>query len=454
MKTLCFYFQVHQPFRFKRYRFFDIGSDHYYYDDYSNESITNKVAALSYLPANKLLLKMLKKYEGQFKVTFSISGLAIEQFKLYAPEVLDSFRALADTGMVEFLAETYSHSLVALKDEEEFRNQVKAHSDLMESTFGVRPKVFRNTELIYSDKIGKMVADMGYQTILAEGASQVLGWHSPDFVYHNAVNPMLNVLVRNYKLSDDIGFRFGDQQWHEWPLTARKYVKWIREMDQSDAINIFLDYETFGEHQNEESGIFDFLKKLPAEVLKHQGMSFATPSEVVAQFPPRYPLNVPQPISWADEERDLSAWLGNEMQQEAFEKLYALLPRVRQCGDRKMLKDWQYLQCSDHFYYMCTKFFSDGSVHAYFSPYKSPYEAFINYMNILNDFCVRLDTVVPAIDPAKSFGNLIGILSDGELEMKKVEKEVKRLRKMFFAPAEVNGKEIKEKAVAWNYNMQ
>lgn len=430
MKTICFYFQVHQPFRFRRYRFFDIGNDHYYYDDYTNENIMAKVAAKCYLPANELLLSMLKKHKGKFKVSFSLSGLAIEQFKLYAPEVLASFKALADTGMVEFLAETYSHSLVSLKSKEAFYAQVEAHASLVESLFGKRPTVFRNTELIYSDQMGEMVAEMGYQAMLTEGAKHVLGWKSPNFLYCNSINPRLKVLLKNYKLSDDIAFRFGNKGWCEWPLTADKFVKWIKKLDnREEVINLFMDYETFGEHQDKSTGIFDFMENLPTEVLKHKGLSFSTPSEVAASLQPVAPVSVPHPISWADEERDLTAWLGNEMQQEAFDKLYNLLPKIQLCTDAKLLKDWDFLQCSDHFYYMCTKFFSDGDVHAYFNPYETPYEAFINYMNVLSDFTIRLNASVPKSDLDQELANLTDLLAAKEEKIKKMEDEIKKLRK-------------------------
>ena len=429
MKTICFYFQVHQPFRFRRYRFFDIGNDHYYYDDYSNESILNKVAAKCYLPANKLLLKMLKKHKGKFKVAFSITGMAMEQFKLYAPEVIDSFRELADTGYVEFLGETYSHSLVALKDENEFCSQVRAHSDLMKSTFGQEPKIFRNTELIYSDMMGDMVAKMGFKAMLTEGAKHILGWKSPNFVYCNNINPRLKIILKNFKLSDDIAFRFSDTHWKDYPLTADKYVKWIKELDdKSEVINLFMDYETFGEHQFKETGIFDFLENVPVEAFKQKGIAFATPSEVADNSVPVAPINVPHPISWADEERDLTAWLGNEMQQEAFDKLYSLTPKISKIKDAKLLLDWSHLQCSDHFYYMSTKFFSDGDVHAYFNPYETPYEAFINYMNVLSDFTIRVNAEVPENSYDKEIANLSDLLGEKEEKIKKLENEITKLR--------------------------
>jgi alpha-amylase len=297
MKTICFYFQVHQPLRFRRYRFFDIGNDHYYFDDYTNESILNKIAKNCYLPANEILLKLINKHKGKFKVAFSITGVAIEQFKLYAPEVIDSFKALADTGQVEFLAETYAHSLVSLKDEEAFTRQVKLHAETIEELFGQRPTVFRNTELVYSDQIGDMVARMGYKAMLTEGAKHVLGWKSPNLLYCNAVNPRLKVLLKNHKLSDDIAFRFGNKDWNQWPLTSKKFAAWIHQLDKHDeVINLFMDYETFGEHQSKESGILDFLEHLPAEILKHKDLKFSTPSEVASELQVVSTLRVPKTI--------------------------------------------------------------------------------------------------------------------------------------------------------------
>ncbi|MGQ1890364.1 glycoside hydrolase family 57 protein [Thermophagus sp. OGC60D27] len=429
MKTVCLYFQVHQPFRFRRYRFFDIGNDHYYFDDYTNESILNKIASNCYLPANELLIRLIEKYKGKFKVAFSITGVAIEQFKLYAPEVLESFKTLAATGSVEFLGETYAHSLVALKDEEAFIQQVKSHSDLMEELFGKRPSVFRNTELIYSDQIGEMVARMGFKAILTEGAKHILGWKSPNFLYCNVLNPRLKVLLKNYKLSDDIAFRFGNKEWSQWPLTSQKFAGWLRQMDKKEeVINLFMDYETFGEHQPKESGIFEFLEHLPGDILKQRSLKFGTPSEVTAQLQVVAPVKVPTPISWADEERDLTAWLGNEMQQEAFDKLYDLLPKMSRCTDPKLQKDWNYLQCSDHLYYMCTKFFSDGDVHAYFNPYETPYEAFINYMNVLSDFSLRLNAAVPSNSEEKELAGLTTIMEEKDTKIKKLEEELNLIR--------------------------
>ncbi|MBS2097794.1 glycoside hydrolase family 57 protein [Carboxylicivirga linearis] len=426
MRNICFYFQVHQPFRFRRYRFFDIGQDHYYYDDYTNESVLDKVKTKCYLPTNQLLLKLLKKHKDKFKIAFSISGVALDQFKLYAPEVIDSFKELVDTGNVELLAETYSHSLVALKDEKEFKNQVKQHAETVKEIFGVKPKVFRNTELIYSDEIGRMVKSMGYEGMLTEGAKHILGWKSPDFLYCNAIDPKLKVLLKNFTLSDDIAFRFGNKGWCEWPLTTQKYVDWLVNLERKEEIvNLFMDYETFGEHQWKETGIFEFLEDLPDKIIKNKALQFVTPSEAIKELQPVSAVHVPNPISWADEERDLTAWLGNEMQNEAFEKLYSLLPKIRQCEDEKLLKDWRYLQVSDHFYYMSTKFFSDGEVHAYFNPYETPYEAFINYMNVLSDFTLRLNSAVPESNLEQELANLSRIIEKKEKKIKKLEKQLK-----------------------------
>jgi alpha-amylase len=395
-KAICLYFQVHQPFRLKRYRFFDLGHDHYYYDDFSNESIMRKVAEKCYLPANEVILDLIQKNKGKFKVTFSLTGLVINQFRLYAPEVLESFKKLADTGMVEFLAETRSHSLVSLKTRSEFENQVNDHRAMVKEFLGVEPTSFRNTELIYSDEIGSWVADMGFKSILTEGAKHVLGWKSPNFLYCNSINPRLKVLLRNFVLSDDIAFRFSNKNWSEWPLTADKYAAWLNKLaPKSELLNIFLDYETFGEHNNKNTGIFDFLAHLPGVILKKTPYKFMTPTEVADNLQPVSAISVPSPISWADEERDITAWHGNELQAAALDKLYDLTEKVRRCEDLQIRKDWEYLQASDHFYYMATKFFSDGAVHAYFNPYETPYDAFMNYMNVLSDFEIRVNRFVP-----------------------------------------------------------
>jgi alpha-amylase len=392
MRTICFYFQVHQPFRLKPYRFFDIGEDHYYWDDFLNRNVIRKVAQKCYLPMNALLLELINQYKGKFKVTFSLSGTFLDQMEAYAPDVLESFRRLVATGHVELLNETYTHSLAALKSKREFQTLVKKHQDRIKELFdGYTPKVFRNTELIYSDQIGAMVAEMGYQAVLTEGAKHVLGWKSPNYVYSNSIEPKLKVLLKNFLLSDDIAFRFSNKTWADYPLTTDKFVKWINAIPKEEQVlNLFMDYETFGEHQWAETGIFEFMRHLPEAVLKNSNFSFSTPSEVAAAVPAVSNIHVPVPISWADEERDLTAWLGNDMQDEAFDRLYELEKMVKSIDDPEIQRDWGYLQTSDHFYYMCTKFFSDGSVHEYFSPYDTPYDAFINYMNVLSDFILRV----------------------------------------------------------------
>lgn len=389
-KSICLYFQVHQPTRLRLYRFFDIGKDSHYYDDFANRTILKRIAQKCYLPMNELLLEQIKACDGKFKVAFSISGSALEQFDRYAPEVLDSFRALAQTGCVEFLCETYNHSLSAIGSEQEFKHQVARHKAAIKDYFGVEPKTFRNTELVYSDEIGKSVYSLGFKAMLSEGARHILGWKSPDYVYSCELQPKLNLLLRNYGLSDDIAFRFSDRGWHEWPLTAEKYLSWLRDAD-GEIVNLFMDYETFGEHQDADSGIFEFMRALPSTVLADKGFNFVTPAEAVKKLKPVDALSVPQAISWADEERDLSAWLGNELQTEAFRKLYGLEEKLSILNDAALWADYGHLQESDHFYYMCTKFFSDGDVHKRFNPYDTPYEAFINYMNVLSDFIIRVN---------------------------------------------------------------
>jgi len=425
MKTICFYFQVHQPFRLKKYRFFDIGADHYYYDDYANKSIMRKVAEKSYLPTNQLLLDLINEYGSQFRVSFSLSGTVIEQFEMYAPDVLESFKKLAATGQVEFLAETYSHSLSALKNKDEFFEQVRLHEEKIMQHFGQKPSVFRNTELIYSDEIGAMVADMGYKAMLTEGAKHILGWKSPNYVYQNVLNPKLKLLLKNFKLSDDIAFRFSNQGWEDWPLTTEKFVAWLNEIPQGEElVNLFMDYETFGEHQWADTGIFEFMRALPKTVFAMSDFAFRTPSEVAADMQPVSSIHVPTPISWADEERDLTAWLGNELQDEAFDKLYALSDLIKKIQDPDLQRDWKLLQTSDHFYYMCTKFFSDGDVHMYFNPYNNPYDAFINFMNILSDFIDRLKKLAPL--ELKTGDDLS--VADAEMLISEYEKALKKLR--------------------------
>lgn len=391
-KSLCLYFQVHQPDRLKLYRFFDIGNDSQYFDEFTNKTILRRVAQRCYLPMNALMLELIKKYKGKFKICYSISGAALEQFDRYAPEVLESFKELAKTKCVEFLAETYAHSLASLISEKEFVQQVKEHAAAIKKYFGVKPTAFRNTELIYSDKIGDMVSEMGFSTMLTEGAKHILGWKSPNYVYTNAINPRLKLLLKNFMLSDDIAFRFSDRSNLNWPVTSEKYAGWLEDSAKNDdVINLFMDYETFGEHQNRSTGIFEFMRALPEAVFANTSLTFRTPSEVAVIHQPVAPLHVPFAISWADEERDTSAWVGNELQNEAFQKLYSLEKAVLASKNAVLIADYRKLQESDHFYYMCTKFFSDGAVHKYFNPYDTPYEAFINYMNVLSDFMIRVE---------------------------------------------------------------
>ncbi len=387
-----------------------------------------KVAEQSYLPANDIISDLLNKHPD-FRIAFSVSGIAIDQFRLYAPEVLDSFRELAAHPNVEFLDETYAHSLASLANRDEFIRQVKEHRAAMKKYFGVTPRVFRNTELIYSDEIGATVAEMGYAGMLTEGAKHVLGWKSPNYLYCNAINPRLKVLLKNFRLSDDIAFRFSDRNWAGWPLTADKFAGWLREIpSREELVGLFMDYETFGEHQWKETGIFDFLLALPEKVLGSTDFVFTTPFEATEELQPVSEISVPHPISWADEERDLTAWLGNELQDEAFEKLYSLHDEIRKVKDPAILKDWNYLQASDHFYYMCTKFFSDGAVHSYFNPYDSPYDAFINFMNVLSDFEIRVRTAVPAREKSPELARLTKLLKEKENEVKKYQDELMKYK--------------------------
>ena len=389
-KNVCLYFQVHQPTRLRLYRFFDIGKDSHYYDDFANRTILRRVAQKCYLPMNELLLKAIKENKGKFKVAFSITGTVLEQFDRYAPEVIDSFKALVATGCVEILCETYNHSLASLKNGIELRNQVEKQKTALKKYLGVEPKVFRNTELIYSDEIGAQIYDMGFKTILTEGAKHIMGWRNPNYVYCNPRQPKQKLLLRNYTFSDDIAFRFSNQGWSEWPLTSEKFVSWL-EAAEGEIINLFMDYETFGEHQDASCGIFDFMEALPKAALATGKLAFVTPGEAADKLKAVAELEVAQPISWADEERDTTAWLGNELQQEAFNKLYDLVEKLSIVNDPVLWNDFGHLQESDHFYYMCTKYFSDGDVHKYFNPYDTPYEAFINYMNVLSDFIIRVD---------------------------------------------------------------
>ncbi len=398
MVSICFYFQVHQPFRIRKYSIFDIGNRSDYFSDQSQTSLNNvhvlnKVAQKCYLPANAVLLELLNTYP-EFKISFSFSGVLLEQLEKYAPEVLASFQALVNTGRVEILDETYYHSLSFLYSKGEFREQVLQHRAIIQRLFGQTPKVFRNTELIYSNAVAQEIEALGYKGIIAEGADFILGWRSPNFLYRPAQAKKLKVLLKNYRLSDDIAFRFSERSWKEWPLTAPKYAQWVHAVNgNGNVINLFMDYETFGEHQWSETGIFDFLRHLPGEILKNPDNNFKTPSEVIDSYEPLGEFNAPNYISWADVERDLSAWLGNDMQHAAINRVYALGHKVLQTKNAALIDAWRKLQTSDHFYYMCTKWFSDGDVHKYFNPYNSPYDAFISFMNVLHDLEMRADTL-------------------------------------------------------------
>ncbi len=398
METVCFYFQVHQPARLKRYTVFD--NHPYYFDDYKNAEICRKVANKCYLPTNRLMLELINKYEGKFKIAYSITGTLVEQLLSFAPEVMSTFEALAKTGCVEFLAETYYHSLSFLYSRNEFVTQINKHTEMIKKYFGQTPKIFRNTELIYNNDVAALIESMGcFDAILCEGCDHILGYRSPNFVYSPKGCNRIRLLMKNYKLSDDIAFRFSNRDWNQWPLTADKYGHWISKVNGNGFIvNLFMDYETFGEHQWQDTGIFDFLRQLPEEIFKHPDNDFMTPSEVVKTYPPVGVIDTPHLISWADIERDLSAWLGNAMQSNAIHELYRLEKKMRGITDFNIVNDWRKMQTSDHFYYMCTKWFSDGDVHKYFNPYDSPYDSYINFMNILGnlqDRCARHIASIP-----------------------------------------------------------
>lgn len=423
MKSICFYFQLHQPQQLKRYRFLEIGSDHYYYDDFANEATTQALVEKCYLPANEILLEMIKSSNGKFKASFSISGVTLEQLEQFAPEVIDSFKALAATGCVEFLAETYAHSLSSIYDEDEFKQQVKKHSDKIETLFGKRPSVFRNTELIYSDEIGNVVAEMGYKGMYSEGAKQILGWRSPNFLYNHPYNPKLKVMTRNFKLSDDISFRFSNWNWDQYPLTAEKFIKWIAETSpEEEFVCLGMSYTSLGVINSIDTGIFDFLKSLPYHALINK-IGFTTPSEIINKITSKDIITSQETVSWADEEKDLSAWMGNDLQDEALQKLYSVAERVRLCKDRALQFDWIHLQSSDHFYYMCTKHFSSGAS-AHYSPYDSPYEAFMNYMNVLSDFLQRVDEQYPTTIENEELNALLKTINNQELKINELESKL------------------------------
>lgn len=391
MPSVCFYLHTHQPCRLNRFSIFDIGSALPYFDAKLNEHYLARIVKKSYLPCNQILLDLIKKTKGRFRVSLSITGVLLEQLENSFPEALKSFQDLVKTGAVEILAETYHHSLAFLYSKEEFVEQVKRHQEKIKKLFGFKPKVFRNTELMMSNQMAQAIKQMGYKAALAEGADYVLGWRSPNFLYAIKDAPGLKILLRNYRLSDDISFRFSSRDWSAWPLTADKFAGWVSAINGSgNVVNLFMDYETFGEHQWQETGIFEFLSALPLKILEHPDNNFQTASEVLKLYKPVGELDLSNIVTWADTERDLSAWLGNKMQQSALNALYGLEQAVKKSGDITLLEDWRKLQTSDHFYYMCTKWFADGDVHKYFNPYQSPYDGYIIFMNIFNDLKLRL----------------------------------------------------------------
>ncbi len=429
MKAVSLNFEIHQPMRLKRYRFFDIGNDHYYYDDFLNDDIVTRIAQRSYIPAAQTLLRMIEAAHGTFKCSISISGVAIEQLEQYVPEMIDLLKKLAATDCVEFLAVPYAHSLASLTDPEEFAEQVRVLSNKINVLFGVDPQILRNTELIYSDEIAPQILAMGYKGVLTEGAKHILGWKSPNYVYSAASAPKLKVLMRNAKLSDDIAFRFSDTSWDAYPLTADKYMDWVAATPADEQIvNICLNLETFGGIHPAESGIFQFLEALP-RMASDRGIVFWTPSEAIKKLKPVDQLVVMHPISNADEARDVSAWLGNELQNEAFRKLYTVAERVRLCQDRRLKQDWWYLQGSDHFYYMSTKHLADGAVHSLFSPYETPFQAFTNYMNVLADFIVRVEDQYPMEIENEELNALLTTIRNQEREIATLNKELASARR-------------------------
>ena len=396
MASVCFYFQVHQPYRLRHYTIFD--TDTNYFDEHKNAQVCRKVAGKCYLPTNQLMLDLIRQHEGRFKIAYSITGVLLEQFKEYAPEVLASFQELAETGCVEFLGETYYHSLSFLFSPKEFAAQIDAHKKTIQELFGQTPRIFRNTELVYNNDLAATIERLGgFDAILAEGADHILGWRSPNFVYRPPNARNLKLLLKNYRLSDDIAFRFSNRGWREWPLRAEKFAQWVHAVNGNGyTVNLFVDYETFGEHQWEDTGIFEFLRQLPTEILQNPDNDFKTPSEVADAYQAADVVDVPHLVSWADTERDLSAWLGNPMQHNAIHELYNLESQVKAADDPDILDCWRKLQTSDHFYYMCTKWFADGDVHKYFNPYDSPYDSYINFMNVLDNLRSRCANGIPS----------------------------------------------------------
>ena len=416
MRNICFYFQIHQPMRLKRYRFFEIGQDHYYYDDFQTEDRIRKVVEQSYLTANRTIAEMIRSSNGKFRCAFSISGVAIEQLEQYAPEIIDSFKELSKTGSVEFLAEPYAHSLASVFDANEFERQVKTHADKIEQLFGKRPTSFFNTELIYSDEIGEIVSKMGFKAMLIDEAKHVLGWKSPNYVYKHAYVPKMKLLVRNHKLSDDFAFRFADLS-----LTAEKFIGWIAGLPaEENIVNIAMGYEVLGVTQPAHNGIFDFLKALPYHAMEQQ-MSFVLPSEFAKKTDAVDTVSSPYAISWVGNDKDLTSWTGNDLQQEALNKLYAVSERVNLCQDKPLQRDWLMLQSSDHFRYMSHK-------DAYGTNYETPYDAFMNYMNVLADFLERVEAQYPTTIDNEELNELLKTINNQEKEIEELEEEIKKLK--------------------------
>ncbi len=450
MKSICFYFQIHQPFRLKRYRFFNIGADHHYFDDANNEAIIKRIAQNCYIPANNAILQMIKESKGAFRIAYSISGLALEQLEQYCPEVIESFKKLAKTGSVEFLGETYAHSFASLrKENNEFEKQVEDHSKKIQALFGQKPAVFRNSELLFCDDMVDRVVNLGFNGMVAEGAPQTLDWKSPNYVYCSAANQRMKILLKNCGMSDDIAYRFSDWNWKEFPLTADKFVNWVMDNPNEQVVNLFMNYEVLGEIQNANTGIFDFFKALP-KVAESRGIKFVTPSDVVNNIMPSDQISAPHPTTWANATKDLSPWLANSIQNEAFNKLFAITDKVRRCNNKQIVDDWYKLQSTDHLYYMSTSFYNQT-----FCPYDSPYDAFINYMNVLADFSKRVDSFFPANVSEEELNSLVKEKQalEAELEALKAGKkaskaETKAVKKTEEKSEKTAEKVVKEKSVA------
>ena len=425
MKTICLYFEIHQITHLKRYRFFDIGTDHYYYDDYENERTISDIAERSYMPALNALQEMIEKNGKYFKVAFSLSGVGMEQLELHAPQVLEKLQELNNTGCVEFLAEPYSHGLASLINEDSFKAEVKRQCTKIEEYFGKKPTVLRNSSLIYSDEIGNEVANMGFEGMLTEGAKHVLGWKSPHYVYHCAMNPKLKLLLRDVRLSDDVSLRFNNSDWDGYPLFADNYMNEIAAFpEEEQVINIFMELSALGIAQPLSSNILEFLKAWP-ECAKQRGITFSTPSEICKKMKSVGEINVPDTLSWVDEERDVSSWLGNPMQREAFNKLYSVADRVRIANDPRINQDWDYLQASNNFRFMTTK---PSNVGLDRGIYSSPFDAFTNYMNILGDFITRVNDLYPSDVDNDQLESLLTTIKNQDEEIEMKDKEIVRLQ--------------------------